>query len=449
MPRLSQRTLSCMLLVLACTSALNPSVFLTHEEYASLMQSREDITCSWSTLEAGEYRNGSETYTLAHVDNVLSSHTFDHLTTSKLKTHLKSRLIENSTIPISNDGFQHRGRPLHHVRIGRQYFWDTQFHAMIEQHKHASLSSSSTQSSLTVLGMTTPTDLICLELSLIERTINVVLPIRTPVMLRLQRRHSRDFLESHFGAIFAFSLPDTIVMLSNKSHFHSWMDKHQFERFMPNTYQTPSEAKYPCLVKATNLGLGEGVYLANNRSELDAAIRAEGMQSYFMTEAILGSVKHCIFFVAHQGRSVAYLTHITKHDGDLFIDGSKLRVPSQLVSTADLVVISPAYSVLKEIVRETQFTGFGCIEFKLVPDAWSEGQISDYINNLAPVGNATDAIFTNFDLLSDVTIKIDYPATPKFFEVNSRLCHSLHNTWVPAFYEMTKLFVRSIVDDNS
>ena len=447
MPRPCQRILSYMTLAIACASALNPSVFLTHEEYATLTQEAGSVTCDWSKLENGVYCNGSETYTTTLVDQLLSEHAYDLLTSSRIKSDLKSRILDGEKhVPADVDlGHKNEGQALNRLHVVKQAFWGAQFAATLEQHKHASMRPGIP--AFSALAMDTPTDLICLELSLIQRIVNVVLPIRTHAMLRLQLRHSRDFLESHFGAIFALSQPETVMMLSNKSHFHTWMIEHDLGKFMPTAYQTPNEVQYPCLVKATNLGLGEGVYIVSNRSELDAAIQAEGVGSYIMSEAILGSIKHCIFFVAHQGRSVAYLSHITKHEGDLFIDGSKLRVPSQLVYTPDMIALSPAYSILKKIVRLTKFTGFGCIEFKLIPAARSEGQISDYLSNLAPVSNTTDAIFTDMALLLDDIVESDYAAIPKFFEVNSRLCQSLHNTWVPAFYEMMKLFVRAVVEE--
>ena len=142
-------------------------------------------------------------------------------------------------------------------------------------------------------------------------------------------------------------------------------------------------------------------------------------------EAIVGPVEIFIGFVARNGKlRSAFCEYYENNDGDLFIRGNAHVLTPQFASCMDLDKITPAVSIVRRIIEKAGYNGIGCINLKLV-----QRDRSDYLQAVDPrphftteYDNQPAYILRGFDMLKKEDLGDASQATPKYFEINPRVC---------------------------
>ena len=130
--------------------------------------------------------------------------------------------------------------------------------------------------------ITTPENLLCLEMLVDMGRVNVFIPFLTESALALQKHHNIEFLEQHFGFPMVFPAADIINLFSDKALFGEWMVRQGLGGNIPSVYTSVAEVKYPVMVKFTHGRLGEGISIANDQTELETATKSINSTDYIL-----------------------------------------------------------------------------------------------------------------------------------------------------------------------
>ena len=140
-------------------------------------------------------------------------------------------------------------------------------------------------------NMTSPEQLLCLEVLMASRRVDVLLPYKEWEHAIIQGFNDIDFLEWHFGVPILSTPLDTMMTFRDKGLFAQWMHDNDFSFFLPTIYHAPSDAVFPVVAKVTDGERGEGVGVAQSREELDHTIASFDGHGYIIEEAIQGKIE--------------------------------------------------------------------------------------------------------------------------------------------------------------
>ena len=314
----------------------NPSAFLTDDEFRSLA-SQDRLTCSVTVVHPSRPEK--------HIVNEVRMH--DAIST----------LHKNAMLPPTNVT---RLRSLAGKGIKMTIAVEDQFHRQNVIDMNRLIVDPAT---VMLYNFTTPAEYLCFEVLAAEGRFDAFMPFNTDTEAKLASKYSLYELEGLFGM--PFIMPDrTIVeVFSNKSQFASWMREHGFGRFVPETFRTAAEATFPCLVKATNGIFGEGISIVRSAGELRAAIAAQ-KGSYLIQEAILGPVELVVIFAARKGQMLGTTCGYKTQNTSLFVN-TQTTGKGGGFRCLDLETYVPVLDLTREIVKEADYNGFGCLNFKV------------------------------------------------------------------------------------
>ena len=191
------------------------------------------------------------------------------------------------------------------------------------------------------MGMDTPKDLLCFEIFAMDRMFDVVLPMWLDAQLLLTNHHDHALLEGHFAMPFVFPGPDVVTTFTDKSYFANWMADHHLTDYIPQTYNTLDQAKYPAVVKSLNGTYGAGIEIVHSRDQLNAAVVSKA-GDYIMQEALVGTVEPIIHFIARDGVMLAAACVVHKEQSELYVSGKQHPVyQGESVACASLDQLGP------------------------------------------------------------------------------------------------------------
>ena len=302
------------------------------------------------------------------------------------------------------------------------------------------------------LPMDSPLDMLCFEVLALQGKLNAVFSIwHAPCISLGRRNHDIPTLESHFGIPFLSTSAENAVMFTNKSTFASWMVQNGYGTFTPAQYKSADDARYPCLVKKPDDNHGKGIYVVNNRAELNAAVdNLNGTRGdYLLQEALVGIAEPIIHFLAFRGKLLATACVIHREQHDLFITGQgEVSAPqANVVDCREFDKISPLGDLTRRIVRDTNYNGFGCFNFKFSPNKITQEKLAaalaaiKTIVNTSPLTPAID----DFGPTDAVDKWVTYIATPKLFDFNTRIGGSQHDFHKPETKIMFDLYIREFI----
>ena len=136
--------------------------------------------------------------------------------------------------------------------------------------------------------------------------------------------------------------------------------------------------QYPALVKFISGTWGNGIYLANNINELNAAIAKQTGVS-MLVEAVVGITEPAVHYVARKGKLLAMhcLVHIEKDS--LFVTGDKhVITAASTVDCRDFDAISPLSSLVSRIVSRSEYNGFGFVRVVELPRCYYSDDDTSY-----------------------------------------------------------------------
>ena len=134
--------------------------------------------------------------------------------------------------------------------------------------------------------------MLCAEMLLANKRINVVLPFQEGLEQNYLRRHNTEALERLYrGALFLIPPAETIAIFHDKKVFAEWMASNNMEYLLPTVYKTIAEVAYPAVIKATTSTGGHDVVVVRSRYHLDAELRRFDGHPYMIEEAISGEIE--------------------------------------------------------------------------------------------------------------------------------------------------------------
>ena len=150
--------------------------------------------------------------------------------------------------------------------------------------------------------------------------------------------------------------------LSNKAMFARYIQMHSLGRFVPNTFDFPEDASYPCVLKRVDLNCSNGIARVNSREELETLLTQEPWNDhpYILQSYIEGErefVAHCIC-----------------KDGEIFwnccYQYNSPAMDARIPSTRPIQKVSGSLSHLKafsSILSPLRYSGPCCIDYRLSP----------------------------------------------------------------------------------
>ena len=379
-------------------------------------QAASSITCSSVLLHGATTTNTTTVYEYGNVMALLSAHARDRTSISKLNDTLRvgGELFSTFFAASMANGIP----PVDHA--GRRYTLQ-----------------------LMKINMTQPSTLLCLEMELLQKRFDVLMPITEAGEMTLTANHNVDFLEEHFGIPCIIPPISAIIVFMDKQRFVEWVTSNTLGQFLPTVYLSPETVLFPAVVKRTNMNGGIGVYIVQNHAELVNALAAVGDAPYLLQEAIESSIEISPNFIAYRGELLGMFCAINKQRSQLTVvamvdDESEKNYP---IDCGDLENISPLYDMTKRIVQLSNYNGFGVINMKLAPGRMSRDALESYLTGVQTIDKgsvkavATD--FTSVKSSDDTTI---HDAIPKMFEINARIGGPLYSTYPIQFTHMIELY---------
>ncbi len=129
-------------------------------------------------------------------------------------------------------------------------------------------------------------------------------------------------LEEHIASCpteFASLIPSQVALeiLKDKAKFAKYAEQNNLTGFCPKTYQHVFSAKFPCVLKRTNLNAGFGIRVVANALQLKQELEREEFknQNYILQELIPGSTEYVTHCVCKNGKifwSCTYQYHLSQ-----------------------------------------------------------------------------------------------------------------------------------------
>ena len=395
----------------------NPSVMVKSVEYAEATR-QTDFFCPHIIFDNGEaIQNIEYTLNTSTIIDVLTARALEIVSPHALR--LKAGNMANGTIRVAIT----------------ESFWP-------EHVLNASIIDPSV--SYIMMRSRTPVDLLCMEVFAALGRYDVILPMWTNSAMYMQHAHSVDVLQAHFGLPFLSADADLIDTFTNKARFSEWLREHSLGQYTPEIFMTKHEARLPCLVKSLDDAFGKDIRLVHTQDALNTVItRMEKLnQTYLISEALPGQVEPIVHFVALSGNILAFTCLLDKQHSDLYVAG-KAHHPNYIpVNCKHFADISPALDVVQAIVRQSAYNGFGCLNFKFVPDSMALEEIEELLSSHARY----DGLYMA-DAVGERRMSIDgRSAIPKFFDMNARMCGTMMAQHTSQIGPMIRLYAKKLAE---
>ena len=276
----------------------------------------------------------------------------------------------------------------------------------------------------------TPQALLCIEMMAIRKEVDVISGFLIDGEYALTQYHNVSFLEEYFSLPIVSATRDIFYIFQTKDQFAAWMRRNSLSTYVPNDYKSPDNVIYPCVVKAASLAGGKGIFVVNNRAELDKAVSAQ-QGKYLLEEAITGSTEPSVHFMARNGKMLALMCSISKlppanyslfvKEGDAILDQSEIR---HAVHCDDLNHITKLYASLKAILSRSRYNGFGCINAKFAANKMTAHELDAYMQAL-PAAEGDENMTTDFGPEGESYDATESLAIIKYFDFNPRMCGTM------------------------
>ncbi len=150
--------------------------------------------------------------------------------------------------------------------------------------------------------------------------------------------------------------------MENKSYFHRWMIENNFSQYLPRDKHI---SDFPYVLKIGNGHSAKYVHLIKNSTDLhNLNIHVEENQ-YVCQEYINSPFEYVFHFIAQDGTILKALTY--KHIfSELSTDGCYIKGRGFFNKDIQRVDLEGHYyDVISSIIKKCNFTGVGCIDFKI------------------------------------------------------------------------------------
>jgi glutathione synthase/RimK-type ligase-like ATP-grasp enzyme len=155
---------------------------------------------------------------------------------------------------------------------------------------------------------------------------------------------------------------DIVETLDNKIKFREFMIMNGFDDMIPITYQINKKVFhpiiFPCIFKLAKTYSGMGSHICETQDKLQTCQESHKEAEYFIQEFIHDSNEYGAHLYIDCGNIKWGVCYKTIHPSDLFIQKGKM-LKYDKVNNFD-------FSIFEKIFIKLNYTGFVCIDFKIV-----------------------------------------------------------------------------------
>ena len=287
-------------------------------------------------------------------------------------------------------------------------------------------------------------DMVCMEMLLAERRLDVVLPFHESEELYMINKHPVEYLERLYRASFLIPPPAAVSTFSDKSDFAQYLHDHGLGMYLPTIFHAVEEVTFPAVAKVDEGTGGRGVYIVQNRAELDVALKHIGDQSHLLEEAVPGDSEFVSFFMARNGVLLATCCVRTINPTPLTVVASHAHTDiGYPVRCLDIEALAPVINIVRRVVESSSYNGFGVLNYKLVPRKLSSEGLAQRLGAILDIAeDADDVVLTDFWKAQPIDLAQDqYESVPRFFELNPRIGGRLYTQWPYAKLAMIEAYM--------
>lgn len=151
---------------------------------------------------------------------------------------------------------------------------------------------------------------------------------------------------------------DVINILNNKVQFHNFMIDNGFN-LVPNIYKINNKSimdiKFPCIFKLIETFGGNGSKVCHNNNDLMNCDVAD--KNYFVQEYIVGKHERTLHLFVKHGKIMWSKCYEMEMDSEYHIQRGKMKQYKVVKFNCD---------VFKDIFKVLKYTGFACVDFKIL-----------------------------------------------------------------------------------
>ena len=252
--------LSLALVAIIPIIAAFPSMLFTENEYKAVVGEAKAIKCKYDLVKPG--RILTIVHPVYHVEDILSN------MTNRASTPIAPKPFTGAALDV----------------LGVEDKWEDNIPKLT--------SVKTNRLTLVVVPLKSATDFLCFEMFALSGMFSAFLPLDSETEQRLMRRNTQQAIETHFAM--PIIMPDRILVdaFSDKVEFASWMMVNGFEAFIPATFTSVSDVKFPVVIKPAIGVSGVGSSIAENLKQLSKALEKQSIDSVIIQ--VGGTTSHFI-----------------------------------------------------------------------------------------------------------------------------------------------------------
>ena len=303
--------------------------------------------------------------------------------------------------------------------------------------------------SVAMAPMSSASDILCLELMICTRVVNLFIPFQAKTTYDISRIQSISSFEEQLRIPMLFPSTAAIGHLYDKSAFTSFMEHVGLGSYIPTMYKSIEEVvTFPVMIKKTQGVGGNGIYVVHSQSDAISAMeKLRSDESYIITEAIPGKIEPFLYFIARHGRLAGAMCLVNRGKSDLYVAGREVEYDLELVGCEAFEAISAVLDLARRIAAELSYNGIASVNFKFAANNITPDQLEAHLAAIPQIGHTEKAVVTDFSQLRSSLDVYAHDAIPKLFEINPRAGSSLFSAHAPELAYLIKAFLRAAASE--
>jgi len=198
--------------------------------------------------------------------------------------------------------------------------------------------------------------------------------------------------------------PHVVSRIGNKANLHSYAAELGMLRHLPQHYEHPEAASYPCMLKASVGEHGKGVHIVESATQV-AELAVGGFKAgrWLLQECCPGRIEHATSLLVKNGHIVDFVCTNYEYDKEVYVWPYVEELKEKRLSHSD--VPQAHLVIMKSFLAE--FTGICNFNYKVRPDG---GMCIFEVNARVGADLACDVprrraaqLFNKLDTLGDAT----------------------------------------------
>lgn len=194
--------------------------------------------------------------------------------------------------------------------------------------------------------------------------INVIVPCTFDQMFFVIDH--KEELAKYVQCIACSNNKKVVRMLDDKYYFYNFMNNKKFKEYVPKNYitnctgskVTHNKVVFPCIFKLKQTNGGKGSFVIKSNKDLVQTIQE---QNYIIQEYIDSPIEYSAHFYVVKGHIKHSIFYMMTNNDKNYIQCGRLLAYDKLQNGICL-------DIFERIFTKLNYTGFACIDFKLVND---------------------------------------------------------------------------------